>query len=152
MKVKQIDTYITSTQSLLKSNPSGTTITITYTHSKSKSKKNDGKDNLKTIIKFKTFEPRTGICHNYKTHKIKEFSKLFNALGPRGCNIEGKDIDGLSLLLANSEKADVVKEEEIAASTAASAVQGDAGKTQNTHEAPVETTQKKKNKKKKGKK
>lgn len=139
MKVKQIDTYITSTQSLLKSNPANTTITITYTHSK---KKND--DKLRSIIKFKTFDSKTGICHVFKTHKIKEFSKLFNALGPRGCNINGADIDGLSLLLSNTEKSEIVKDNETVE------------KPNETVKAEVTTnkdsSQKKKKNKKKGKK
>jgi hypothetical protein len=104
MKVKQIDTYIKSTQSLLKANPSTTTISITYTHSK----KDD--DKIRSIIKFKTYDPKHGICYVFKTHKIKEFSKLCNALGPKGCNIQGKDEDGLSLLLSNVERNDIIKE------------------------------------------
>lgn len=140
MKIKQIDSYITSTQSLLKSNPSGATITITYTHSK---KKND--DKLRSIIKFKTYDAKTGICHVFKTHKIKELSKLFNALGPRGCNVNGEDIDGLSLLLSNTEKSEVVQETlpEITTTTDITKIDSDAA---------TETNQKKKKNKKKGKK
>lgn len=104
MKVKQIDTYITSTQSLLKSNPSGTTISITYTHCKKD-------DKIRSIIKFKTYDAKHGICHVFKTHKIKEFSKLFNALGPRGCNVKGEDVEGLSLLLSNVTKDEVIVNE-----------------------------------------
>lgn len=140
MKIKQIDTYITSTQSLLKSNPSGATITITYTHSK---KKND--DKLRSIIKFKTYDAKTGICHVFKTHKIKELSKLFNALGPRGCNVNGEDIDGLSLLLSNTEKSEVVQETLPEITTTTDIIKTDS-------DAATETNQKKKKNKKKGKK
>lgn len=137
MKVKQIDEYIIATQELLKANPSSTTISITYTHSKKKS--DDGV--IKSIIKFKTFDPKHGICYNFKTHKIKEFSKLANALGPRGCNVQGTDIDGLSLTLSNAEKSDVVKQVEVVEETSKEATP-----------VPESNAQKKKSKKKKGKK
>lgn len=138
MKVKQIDTYITSTQSLLKANPSGTTISITYTHIK----KDDGM--IRSIIKFKTYDAKLGICHVFKTHKIKEFSKLFNALGPRGCNVDGQDVDGLSLLLTNADKDAVVKE------TAEAAPPKEKIKAET--DLTPEPSQKKKKNKKKGKK
>lgn len=137
MKVKQIDTYITSTRDLLKANPSGTTISITYTHSKS------NKDKPKTIIKFKTNDPRCGICYSYKTHKIKEFSKLFNALGPNGCNVQGEEQEGLSLILSNVDKKDVIEE---------TTTQLQESTTEPAPAKVPETTQRKKNKKKKGKK
>lgn len=104
MRTKNIDEYILNTQSLIKSNPITTTISITYTHAS----KDDNK--VKTIVKFKTYDPKHGICHTFKTHKIKEFSKLFNALGPRGCNINGNDIDGLSLSLSNVDKSLIINE------------------------------------------
>lgn len=138
MRVKQIDEYITLTQDLLRANPSATTISITYTHSK---KKSDDDSINKSIIKFKTYDARHGICYNFRTHKIKEFSKLANALGPRGCNVQGVDINGLSLILSNVEKSDVVKENEPV--------------IENTKEVtplPESNPQKKKGKKKKGKK
>lgn len=138
MKVKQIDTYITSTHSLLKSNPSGTTISITYTHVK----KDD--DKIRSIIKFKTYDSKNGICHVFKTHKVKEFSKLFNALGPRGCNVDGQDVDGLSLLLSNTDKDLVIKEvNECVLSNEKIKVEA---------ETTPEPIQKKKKNKKKGKK
>lgn len=141
MKVKQIDTYITSTKSLLKANPSTTTISITYTHCKK------GDDKIRSIIKFKTYDPKHGICHVFKTHKIKEFSKLCNALGPTGCNIQGTDEDGLSLLLSNVSRDEVIKESKPAETTPAVESKQEASTL-----AASETSSKKKNKKKKGKK
>lgn len=135
MKIKEIDSFITSTQSLLSTNPSNTTISITYSHCK----KDDGK--VRSIIKFKTFDAKHGICYTFKTHKIKEFSKLCNAFGPRGCNVQGKDVDGLSLLISNVDKKDVVTE--VVAEPAAQ---------EKTPAAETSSTQKKKKNKKKGKK
>lgn len=141
MKVQQIDTYITSTKYLLKANPSTTTISITYTHCK----KDD--DKIRSIIKFKTYDPKHGICHVFKTHKIKEFSKLCNALGPRGCNIQGKDEEGLSLLLSNVSKDDVIKEAKPLETTPIVET-----KVEVVSQSTPEISSKKKNKKKKGKK
>lgn len=141
MKIKQIDEYIKSTQSLLKANPSTTTISITYTHSQKK--KTDDDTVIKSIIKFKTYDPKHGISFNFKTHKIKEFSKLANALGPRGCNVEGVDVEGISLILSNTEKSEVVPQTPVVEEA-----QTDA----NTSTTQEPTTQKKKSKKKKGKK
>jgi hypothetical protein len=138
MRVKDIDAYITQTQALLKASPSSTTISITYTHRK----KND--EDIKAVIRFKTYDAKHGICHVFKTHKIKEFSKLCNALGPRGCNVNGEDVDGISLILSNAKKEDVVKEE--APKVDEETVQRES--TPATDSAP----QKKKKNKKKGKK
>lgn len=101
-KIKQIDTYITDTISLVTSSPSSTSVTLTYTHS-----------NKHNIIKFKTYNPKLGICYNFKTYKIKEFSKLFNALGPRNCIVGGSDIKGLGLIMCNADKEDIIVEKEI---------------------------------------
>ncbi|GMM46847.1 signal recognition particle subunit [Pichia kluyveri] len=141
MKIKNIDTYLTSTKELLESNPNNTTISITYTHVK----KNDNK--VRSIIKFKTFNNKSGIVHIFKTHKSKEFSKIINALGPRGCNINGNDMDGLSLSLSNVNKNDIIKEDEKLPIV----------EEQTVNNVPVKnneqsTSQKKKKNKKKGKK
>lgn len=136
MRVKDIDEYITKSQELLMAAPSSTTISITYTH---RNKKEE--DTLKSVIRFKTYDAKHGICHVFKTHKIKEFSKLCNALGPRGCNVNGTDMDGISLTLSNAKKEDVVKEEETTPAV-------ESTQKESTPSADSAPSKKKKNKKK----
>lgn len=69
---------------------------------------------------------------------------MFNALGPRGCNVDGQDVDGLSLLLTNADKDAVVKE------TAEAAPPKEKIKAET--DLTPEPSQKKKKNKKKGKK
>ncbi|GAV28730.1 hypothetical protein PMKS-002205 [Pichia membranifaciens] len=101
-------------------------------------------DKIRSIIRFKTYDPKSGICHVFKTHKVKEFSKLFNALGPRGCNVDGQDVEGLSLLFSNTDKDSIIKEvsEPVPSNE----------KIKAEAEASPEPSQKKKKNKKKGKK
>lgn len=133
--IKDIDTYIISTGKLLKTIPSAT-ISVSYTHTKSG----------KSLMKFKSYDPKHGICYTFSTRKQKEFSKLCNALGPRGCSIGSSEIEGLSLLLMNTQKDEVVPIEEpttIAADPVASS------KPQEATPTPEQNTSSSKNKKKK---
>lgn len=132
--IKDIDSYIEASRKLLKSIPSAT-LSVSYTHTKSG----------KSQIKFKSYDPKTGICYTFATRKQKEFSKMCNALGPRGCSVGAGETEGLSLLLMNVTKDAIVPAEEpapVAAATPAST----------TLEAPKDQSASKGKKKKKGKK
>ncbi|KAH3671139.1 hypothetical protein OGAPHI_000850 [Ogataea philodendri] len=103
------DWFIQKSLDLLKASPDDTTVSITYTHSKSGSKSTTKPP--KAVIKFKTFNPKTGICLTFKTYKSKEFNRLVNVLGPRGSSMTKTDnqekktihLDGFSSVMSNVE-------------------------------------------------
>ncbi|KAG7707110.1 hypothetical protein KL914_002994 [Ogataea haglerorum] len=107
--IKQSDQFIQRSLELLQASPEDTTVSITYTHSRVKSAKT-GKP-AKALIKIKTYNPQTGICLNFKTHKAKEFSRMINVLGPRGSSmtkVENSEkntihLDGFSSVMSNVE-------------------------------------------------
>lgn len=136
--IKDIDAYIVSTGKLLKTIPSAT-LSVSYTHTKSG----------KSLIKFKSYDPKHGICYTFSTRKQKEFSKLCNALGPRGCSIGSTETDGLSLLLMNAPKDEVVPIEE---PVAAEPTHDSTPAVPTQELTPAATTSSKNKKKKKGKK
>lgn len=130
--IKDIDTFILESTSLLKSVPSST-ITLSYTHTKSG----------KSQVKFKITSPQHGLNYQYQTRKHKDFAKLCNALGPRGCNVgDVGEIDGLSLLLMNTAREEVVPLEQPSENVTKPEQQPEA------QEAPAATSSKKKSKKK----
>lgn len=110
------DNFIEKSVQLMKSGPANTKVSITYTHSGEK---------RKPIVKFKLFNPVTGICLSLRTHKAKEFSRIMNALGPRGTavtkhvnpgtaneKIEDVKLEGLGCIMTNTKFSEQEAQEE----------------------------------------
>ncbi|GMM27310.1 hypothetical protein DAMA08_000260 [Martiniozyma asiatica (nom. inval.)] len=140
-KIKKIDSYILSTKELLNSHPE---CLITTSHTLKHNK---------PLIRFKTYTPKSGICYVFETRKVKDFAKVCNALGARGCVVDGKEIDGLACALMNANKEDIVIEEKENSQQQSNTAEKAGTSTSTTGTATVDdSSNSKKKKKKKGKK
>ncbi|VEU20233.1 DEKNAAC101078 [Brettanomyces naardenensis] len=103
--ISKADTYIEKSVQLLKANPRDTSVGVTYTHSKTEKKR--------PIVRFKTYNDKGGICLTFRTYKMKEFSRILNALGPRGSAITKHKEKKDELVTGESVKGESVKVEEV---------------------------------------
>jgi len=143
------DNFIEKSVQLMKSSPAKTRVSITYTHKGEK---------RRPIVRFKLFNPVTGICLSLSTHKAKEFSRIMNALGPRGTavtkhvnpgtpdeKIEDVKLEGLGCIMTNTKFSEQEREEESKQKT-------EKQRTDNTTEKTTSKHKKRSKKSKKGRK
>ncbi|KAK6465478.1 signal recognition particle 9 kDa protein-domain-containing protein [Scheffersomyces coipomensis] len=161
--IKNIDSFIELATDLLVAYPNTTLLSITYTNvskkNKKKSESSSGvtkKSNASNCVNIKLYEPNAGKTHKYKTYKIKELSRLLTFIGPRGVNIGGDHMVGLSSIMSNvkydeSKEIEDAENEIIRESTPAVGGGEDVGDRLSPVPVSKSTKSKSKNKKKKKK-
>lgn len=105
-KIGSDSRFIEKSLELLTASPRDTSVGITYTHSKDKKKR--------ALVRFKVYNSKSGVCLSLQTHKVKELSRVLNALGPHDTTVtnikqENIPVKGISSVMTNVEVPEEVK-------------------------------------------
>ena len=107
MATKPIDSFILNSVDLFKINPSQSIISITYQPPNNEINETSQVNNNHSKITFKTNNSHLSTHYKYKTNKIKDVSRILNAMGPNGVSIIPNGI--LKRQIKNKNKKQVSK-------------------------------------------
>lgn len=104
--IKDIDTFIELSSTLLTAQPTTTKISTTYTHRNATHKITTSTSSKPSITNVKVYDPLTGACFKTRLTKTNQLSRVMTALGPRGVILSSKNnkkITGFASLMAGVE-------------------------------------------------
>ncbi|CDO53103.1 similar to Saccharomyces cerevisiae YKL122C SRP21 Subunit of the signal recognition particle (SRP) [Geotrichum candidum] len=113
--IKSIDKFIQLSHDLLIARPTTTRISTTYSHKQKKraSKRSNATDAKEAsadqpqqgsaVAIVKTFDPVSGVCLKLKLSKINQLNRVLSALGPRGVQVDDKQVVGFAEVLSGKK-------------------------------------------------